>query len=331
MKAKRNFKQLIFSLLLLTSSAALAGESFRVSKVHIAEISQTPNSEVILKPGINDSIAIKLPENQEYLEGLEFKFTIPESVAYWMDSVACTVYDNIKPIPEPSQIDYSGNRVFVRTLPNKLSWVLQVPLKEGTSLKTNNYTQTIDKVLKPADNYIFIRLQPVMKGIPDETLQAIIPISVKPILANKGKLKLTLVAPENSELQQSSIFIDDEIVSLPANGEILLETGVHNISVISEAYRNEMRTVRIEQASETDISVQLKSIEPTLLITAPEGTTVTLDEEICDKLSSEFTISEGEHIIKFTIGDYEMIRTIDAIKGKTYKADFSLDLKITEE
>ena len=44
----------------------------------------------------------------------------------------------------------------------------------------------------------------------------------------------------------------------------------------------------------------------------------------------EFVISEGEHKIKFTIGDYEIIRSITAIKGKTYSANFSLDLQITE-
>ena len=98
-----------------------------------------------------------------------------------------------------------------------------------------------------------------------------------------------------------------------------------------EAYRNEMRTVRIEQGSQTDLNVTLKSINPTLLITAPEGTVVTLDDVECDKLGEEFEITEGQHKIKFAIGNYEMVRTIDAIKGKTYKADFTLDLNITEE
>ena len=44
----------------------------------------------------------------------------------------------------------------------------------------------------------------------------------------------------------------------------------------------------------------------------------------------EFVISEGEHKIKFHIGDYEIVRSITAIKGKTYTANFSLDLEITE-
>ena len=333
MNMQKNLKQLIFSLVMLTSSFSMvAGESFRVSKVHIVEVSQKPNTENTEQLGINDSLCIKLPENNEFLEGLEFKFTIPESVAYWMDSVACSIYVDIKPTPEGSQIDYSGSKVFQRTLPNKLSWVLQIPLTENHTLKSNNCTQTIDTILTPSNNIIFLRLQPVMKGVPEETLNAIIPITIRPILINKGKLKLTLLPPTNEEeLQNTSIFIDDEMVSLNEKDEILLETGVHNISIVSEAYRNEMRTVRIEQGSQTDLNVTLKSINPTLLITAPEGTIVTLDDLECDKLGQEFEITEGQHKIKFAIGNYEMVRTIDAIKGKTYKADFTLDLNITEE
>ena len=41
-------------------------------------------------------------------------------------------------------------------------------------------------------------------------------------------------------------------------------------------------------------------------------------------------ITEGEHKIKFSIGDYEIVRSITAIKGKTYTANFSLDLDISE-
>ena len=112
--------------------------------------------------------------------------------------------------------------------------------------------------------------------------------------------------------------------------KIILDTGIHNISVISEDYRNENRTVRIDQAKTTDLKIEMKSIEPKLLITALEGTQILLDEQECTQIGKEFIISEGEHKIKFAIGDYEITRTITAIKGKTYSANFSLDLEITE-
>lgn len=323
-------KQFIFSLMITALSINLAAESFRVSKVHIASINQDTNFETTVKLGINDGLGIELPADQTFIEGLELKMDIPESVAYWMDSVACSVYANVNPNPKSSQIDYSGTRAYVSTLPGKLSWVLQIPIKKENSIKSNKYTTKVDSVVQPKNNFIFMRLQPVMKGVPEETSNAIIPITIKPILTNKGMLDLSLTSADKNT-QNCSVFIDDNIADISSSGKVMLDTGIHNISIISEAYRNEIRTVRIDQAKITKLTVEMKSIEPTLLITAPEGTKILLDDQPCTEIGSEFQISEGDHKIKFSIGDYEIYRTITAIKGKTYKANFSLDLDISEE
>lgn len=325
-------KKALISLFLLTGFAgltALCAESFRVSRVHELSVVQTPDSEGTARLGINEALAISLPADQTFIEGLELKFEIPEAVASWMDSVACSVYANISPTPKATQIDYSGTRAYVKTLPGKLSWVLQIPLKKENSIKSNNYTTKVDSVITPSSNIIFVRLQPVMKGVPEETLNAIVPITVKPILMNKGQLAFKLIPPEK-KLEPCTIFIDDKMTPLSADSKVLLDTGVHDISIISESYRNEVRTVRIERAKTTELSVEMKSLEPTLLITAPEGTEVLLDDVKCTTLGKEFVITEGEHKIKFTIGDYEIVRSITAIKGKTYTANFSLDLDISE-
>ena len=325
-------KKALISLFLLTGFAgltALCAESFRVSRVHELAVVQTPDSEGTARLGINEALAISLPADQTFIEGLELKFEIPEAVASWMDSVACSVYANISPTPKATQIDYSGTRAYVKTLPGKLSWVLQIPLKKENSIKSNNYTTKVDSVITPSSNIIFVRLQPVMKGVPEETLNAIVPITVKPILMNKGQLAFKLLPPEK-KLEPCTIFIDDKMTPLSADSKVLLDTGVHDISIISESYRNEVRTVRIERAKTTELSVEMKSLEPTLLITAPEGTEVLLDDVKCTTLGKEFVITEGEHKIKFTIGDYEIVRSITAIKGKTYTANFSLDLDISE-
>lgn len=322
-------RQLLSSLFLLALTSPAWADSFRVSKVHLASVTQDTASEASVKLGINDALAIQLPKDKQFIEGLELKFDIPEAVAYWMDSVACSVYANIKPLPAESQIDYSGTRSYVSTLPGKLSWVLQVPLKKENSIKSNNYTTKVDTVLSPENNVLFVRLQPVMKGVPEETLNAKIPITIKPILTNKGLLKLSLKTPDN-EKAECSIFIDDKAAELK-NDSIMLETGIHNISIISEKYRNELRTVRIAQAKQTELSVDLRSIEPTLLVSAPDGTVILLDGEPFTATGSEVIVSEGEHKLTFTIGDYELLRTITVIKGKTYKASFSLTLDVTEE
>lgn len=323
-------KKVVFSLLVMSCAMALNAESFRVSKVHIAEIDQSYN-EATAKLGINESLAIKLPEDKTFISGLELKMDIPESVATWLDSVACSVYNNIKPTPTSSQIDYSGTRVYVSTLPGKLSWILQIPFTKDNNLKTNQYTTKMDSIYDASGNTVFVRLQPVMKGVPEETLNAIIPITVKPILIDKGMLDLTLT-DGTEDLQHCTVFIDDKTIDFNSSQQkILLPTGVHDVTIVSEHYRNEVRTVRITQANTTPLSVEMKSIEPTLIIIAPDGTQVYIDENPCEKLGVEIPVTEGEHTIHVHIGDYDIIRNLTVTKGKTYTANFTLDLNISED
>ena len=327
---KRTFciKITVFSLLIMLSSAVFA-ETFRVSKLHVAEISQTTDSEANARVGINDSLAVKLPEDRSFIIGIEVKIDIPESVASWMDSVAFSVYENVNPFPSENQIDYSGSRVFVNTLPNRLSWILQFPLTTDNQIKANKYTTKVDRVMNLNQGFLFLRFQPVMKGVPEETLKAIIPVTVKPILANKGRLNINVKAEGNNS-PVYTLFIDDK----PADSSkkaLILESGIHNISVISDSYRNELRTVRVDQAKTSEITIELKSVEPTLVINAPEGTQIHIDGEKCTSIGKEFVISEGEHKIRFKFGDYESVRTLTINRGKTYTANFSVDLQITEE
>lgn len=308
----------------------LSAETFRVSKMHTVEIQQDITSEASELIGINESLAIFLPKDKEFIEGLEIKMDIPEAVAEWMDSVACSVYDNVKPKPSTNQIDYSATRQFVSTLPGRLSWVLQIPFIKENSLKANKYTTKMDTIPNLSQNVVFIRLQPVMKGIPEETLNSKIKITAKPILLNKGKLELSLNSKD--DLAQCSVFIDDKSVEFSQNPQkIILDTGIHNISIISETYRNEVRTVRIDQAKTTELIVEMKSIEPTLIVIVPDGAKVTLDNEDFTTFKTEVPITEGEHKISFSIGNYEIAKTINVVKGKTYTANFLVDLEISEE
>ncbi len=324
------FKQKVFLISIFSLFSLLNAETFRVSKMHTLRIEQDAASEASEKIGISEALAIYIPEEKEFLEGLEIKMEIPEIIAEWPDCIACSVYDKIKPLPSPTQIDYSANREYVSTLPGRLSWVIQIPLSKTNSLKANKFVTKMDALPDLSQNVIFIRLQPVMKGIPEEVSKAKIGISVKPILKNKGNLNLTLSS--KGKLEPCSVFIDDNSVPFTKDShKILLDTGIHNISIISEAYRNEVRTVRIEQAKTTALTVEMKSIEPTLIILAPESTKVFLDGEACSTIGKEFVISEGEHKITFSIGDYEIVRTINVIKGKSYTANFGFDLQILEE
>lgn len=331
MKKKLCVKKINISLLFLLTVPFLNAETFRVSKVKTVNLTNDFTTEKNATLGINESLAIFLPEDKTFLQGLEIKMEIPSTIASWPDCVACSIYNNISPKPSESKIDYSGTRFFVSTLPGRLSWILQIPLTKNNTIKSNNYTSKTEVLTNIKNDSVFLRFQSIMKGIPSEILKSSIQISVKPILIDKGYLNLSLVSNQEEKLQPCTLYVDDNLVEITDATKVLLDTGIHNVTLISDFYRTEVRTVRVDQAKTTDLLIELKSVEPTLLILAPEGTLVFLDDEPCNTIGTEFVISEGEHKIKFTVGDYEILRTINVIKGKSYKANFSLDLDITEE
>ena len=324
-------KILIPSFLLAAFQFFGFAESFRTGKLSLIVLRQEVDFEEQRLLGTNEALAIQLPEEKTFIEGIEIKMDIPEAIAYWQDCVACSIYNKISPAPSEQQIDYSGTRQFVSTLPGRLSWVLQIPLKKENSLKQNMYTTLMDSIVDFNDGIIFLRLQPVMKGVPEEAMESKIKLTVKPILSDKGEFKLSLSAAGNKKLESTTIYVDDKVVPLSKAGTAFLDKGVHNLSVVSTAYRNEVRTLMIDRAKTTELLIELKSIEPSIILTAPEGTVTYIDDKPFTIFGKEAFIEEGEHKIRFTVGDYEIVRTINVIKGKTYKVNCSVDLQIQEE
>lgn len=321
-------KLFIFSSLLISGGLCQA-ETFRVRKVYPVTLPGDSAEEQSAVLGINDSLAVFMPEDMTYIEGFELKIKIPQIIADWRDSVAFSVYDGIKPKPSSSTIDYSGTRIFVTPLPAKLSWIVHVPLKNHNSIKDNGYIARIDAVPDVSGGYTFIRFQPAMKGVPDETYEAKLNVLVKPVLMNKGTLKLDVSAPDGKNADYE-LFVDDEPVGL-VNGKILLESGKHNINIQSEEFRSEVRTVFIEQAKTSEIQVALKSLAPTLTVAAPENSDVFIDEKKVESFGTEFVVAEGDHIVKCQIGSYEIVRSIFIEKGKSYSVNLAVDLEISEE
>ena len=98
MKKRFNLLKKFIFLLILVSFNSLYAETFRVSKVKVINLTNT-TSEMTAKLGINESLAIYLPEDKTFIQGLEIKMDIPSAVASWPDCVACSIYNKISPKP----------------------------------------------------------------------------------------------------------------------------------------------------------------------------------------------------------------------------------------
>ncbi|MCR5495556.1 MAG: PEGA domain-containing protein [Treponema sp.] len=325
MKRVKLFFTFIISSLLFNVYA----ETFRVSKTNLLNLEAQPGYESSIKIGINDAIAISLPENRKYLEGIELKIQIPKIVSDWRDCVAFSIYDDISPKPHVNQIDYNGKKIYVTPIPQKLNWIVQIPLSEDNSIRDSSYVSKLNIYPDTKNNFAFFRFQPAMKGVPDETYDALLQVTVKPVLKNLGELSLKV---ENSahESLSSEVFIDDKSVILN-QGKILLEPGLHNISVQNAEYRNEFRSIVIDQAKTTEVKLTLRSNDPMIKILAPHNAQISLDSKTITSYNEEFPISEGEHSIRCLLGGYELVRTVNIQKGKTYCINLIVDMEITEE
>lgn len=327
---KQKLKKIIISFVFSLSTLVFA-ENFRIAKLFTVNVSEDADFTATEILSLNDSVAIFLPESMEYIDGLEIRFEIPEEVALQKSCCEFSIYDSVQPSPKVDQIDYSGNRIFRGVIPGKLSWIVQIPFSQNNHLKSNQYTTKIGQLPDLKENYIFIKLRQLLATLPPELEESKITVTIKPILSNKGKLNIKLLCPDDN-VESCAIYIDDYAYNMNTirNG-ILLDSGIHDISIISEYYRTEVRKIRIDQAKQTDIIIKMKSIEPTLLVIAPGGVKVFIDDEVCHNIGKEFIISEGKHKLRFSVGDYEVIRSFTVIKGKSYKANISIEFQIQEE
>lgn len=326
---KKPCKKILFSLLLITVNFfALYAENFRVAKTHVISIPQN-YSEVSANLGIFDALAIKLPEDKTFVTGLELTMKVPQIMTTWRDSVAYSFYDGISPFPTEKLIDYAGTRTSISTIPGKIVNTIYIPLNEKFNIKNNPYAKILEEKISAKNGIIFLRYMLAMKGAPEELENARIQVTARPVLSNEGYFSLEVSKPEEKN-ENFSIYIDDSFIpSIPQ--KMLLKEGEHLLSVTGETFRNEVRTFIVEQAKLTSLKVALRGIEPEVKILSPENASIYFDGEKLDSPKEPFVITQGPHTVKFTIGDYEITKTFDAINGRSYSVNLNIDASVTEE
>ena len=321
MQRKLFFILIVFLFIAFTLNA----EVFRVAFTHIADFSDTADAKKI-DCGISDAIVVLLPEERTFWQGVALEIKIPQIVASYYDSVAYSVYRHVKPAPKAGIVDYSGERLYIDTLPGRLSYNIQLPVKKNHRLKTSPYSLLVPLTPDETESQFFIRLQQVMKGVPESLMLSRFDITVMPVYIEEGMLNIVLTPmPE-----ESFVYIDEILVPGWEKG-LFLKPGEHHVSVVTDQFRNEVRTVNIAQAQKTKLEVELQDIKPKMQFSVPDNTLVELDGSLLDPLQKEIIVTEGPHTVKMTVGNYETVRNIDVQKGKTYKLNLSMDLKITED
>lgn len=314
--------------LLLFSSLSVNSEAFRVAKTSEAIIPDCFSSAKC-QAGINDAISIQVPQDLTYISAIEVTVHIPEVIANFKNSVSYALYDSLTPEPQSGIMDYSGSQLTFDLLPGKLSQTIIIPLSEKNSFKSSPYALTLSKVpVLSKENRIFLRFMLSMKGVPESMYDALLDITVKPVLKEKGRAKINVTVPENLKENAYTIYIDDKISTEAP--DTLFDLGEHHLSIISDAFRNEIRTFIIDQARTTTVNVTLKDVSPEVSFICPDNTLVYFDNVKVENKKNTMTIKPGEHKTRFIIGDYEIVKTIFAENGRTYCINLNVEVQVTE-
>ncbi len=313
----------------LVCSSPLGAEMFRVHKTVLLDMDAEGGAGTVAA-GINDAIAISIPEDLSFVQGIEVLFKVPQEVSYWQDAVAWSIYSGLKKKPGARTIDYRGDRIAFGTFANSLSLVLKVPLSQEHSIRKDAYSHFVETAPDFKDGILFVRLQLVMKGTSEAIEASMFEVSAKPIYINKGRLCLSVVRPEGMEDKPYTVFIDGEAADIPGEG-LFLTPGQHTVSIVSEHYRNEMRTITVEQAKTMSLSIGLRDIAPSVRIAAPGNTELFFDDKPLENDGEAFSVSPGSHTVRFVIGGYELIKTINAVKGRSYTLSVNVDATVLEE
>ena len=315
-------------LFLALSMAALAycasAELFRVRKTVCLDVSEKSASET-KKCGINDCLAVRFAPDSIFIQGVEISVKIPQAVANYRNTIIYSLYSNVSPVPAEKGIDYSGTEIYSGLYPGQLSWSIVIPLVKGNTIKASPYA---DKTLiaEKARGFVLLRNQLAMKGVPQSVLDAEFEVSAKAVLADYGALRVKAGA----DAGEYSVFVDEKPAAPNEAGLILLKPGKRAVSIVSDKFRNEARSVMIEQAQIAELNLDLQSVAPSVRVSAPEGTKIFVDGEEAAP-QSPLALESGEHIFKFNLGGYEVTKKVIIQNGKSYNISVNVDASVKEE
>jgi hypothetical protein len=317
------------AVILFSGTLAFSGaESFRVSSLSLVSLdSQNPDAQAV-DLQYNDAIGILFPRDVTFLKGLEIEIKIPRDIIVYQNSMAWGLYRQVLPVPSENVIDYQAEQITLKALPSRLSFVLQIPLKKNSNLKSGPYSTVLSSVYDATRGPLLFRLLPIMKGLPDNIETMAFSVKIRPLLTDEGGFRLKLAYPQEPA-KPVSVRIDEVLVSDPAT-MIVLSPGVHHLSIVSDDYRNEVRMFTVESAKVTDLAVLMQATTPRLYLAAPENTHIFLDGEPVGNTREGKEITPGDHTVRFLVGDYELTIQITVEKGHDYTVSMAIDINVTE-
>jgi hypothetical protein len=152
---------------------------------------------------------------------------------------------------------------------------------------------------------------------------------VRPILSNEGAVRLVPRYPPQLRNRPFTVKVNDVVIT-NLSEQLILREGEHHLVILSEDYRNESRRFIVERARVVDLIIELQDPTPLIIFEAPQNALIFLNNNPVAHSREAMPIEPGHHEIRFQIGDYTVIRTVNVQRGKTYRVALDVDLTIHE-
>ncbi|AEJ19010.1 hypothetical protein [Gracilinema caldarium] len=322
--------RLYAALCLVSILVPLEAETFRTTLKGTIEVSPLRPEGKSLTMTYIDAVVVTLSPESAFLKGIEIELKVPQIYLKYRSSVGMSLYNGLKELPKPGVVDFQLDRLAFEIIPAKLQAVFQIPLRQGHGLRTSPYVTVPTGIIPPTTFPLVIRLMPLIKGLSEEVETMEFNLTVRPIIADEGALRLRVRPPEAMKDKPFTVLIDDVVVP-DFSKERILKTGEHYLSIISEDFRTESRTFIIERARTLDMTVDLRDTTPVLQFEVPENTRVYLDDILLTNSRQPFSVEPGQHTVRFQVGDYSVVKHLTIEKGKTYNIALTIDVLIKED
>jgi len=320
---------ILLTVCLLFPLINLAPESFRAIVEDSLEVSPESQAGSSVTLGINSSAIINLEGELRFLRGIEFEITAPQLWLSYRGSLVMTVYNSINPQTAAGIVDMDGSRIAFDPLPAKLQIIYQIPIRQSHGLRTTPYVTVPTGVIAPSTFPLLISLSPVVKGLTDEFENMTFNLTARPILSDEGAVRIVTRYPPQLRNRPVTVLINDNVISSPSE-PVFLREGEHHLLILSDDYRNENRRFVVERAKVLELVIELQDPTPTLIFEAPQNAQIFLDNVLLARSRDPVKVEPGQHEVRFQIGDYTVIRTLNVQRGKTYRVALEVDLTIDE-
>lgn len=326
----------LLTLILLTAVPRGYSESLRGSVEYVETLEIAAGSARRFELGMNELAALDLEGDPRFLRGVQLEIQVPSAAQQFPGSFALYVLSNVTPEPEPALMTLQGDRVALEPIPLGTRFFYSVPAVAEHQLRS-----TVDARVAPAplstDSYpLVFSVIPVMKGISPEAAEGRFVVLARPLLLDRGALRLSIMNPEGVEIREAqgafrnfSLSIDGEEVEYTGE-DIVLDTGLHRLALESQVFENETVTFGIERGAVAEIAIELERPKSEITIDAPQNAELFVNGVPWNR-NEPLTLDPGDHTILFELGDFSVSRRFQVEPKKDYEIVLSLDIMVREE